>query len=185
MKPVLREIAITLLIVLVFLGTRFVVQKYIVTNTEIKSGSMQPTLSIGERLFINDLAYKFGHLPQRGDIIVFIPPKSLNADMDYIKRIIGLPGEVVEITGGNVYIHKTDGTVIKLDEPYIAALPGYTYTSPTIPADNYFVMGDNRNNSGDSHTGYTVPIGNIVGRAWWVTWPFSKFGTAPNYKLPE
>ena len=186
MKSVLREIAITLLIALAFfLGNRFVVQKYIVTNTEVKSGSMLPTLSIGERLYINDLAYKFGHQPQRGDIIVFIPPKWLNSDTDYIKRIIGLPGEVVEITGGNVYIHKTDGTAIKLDEPYIAAPPDYTYTSPTIVPDNYFVMGDNRIRSGDSHYGWTVPRSDIMGKAWWVYWPFSKFGLAPNYKLPE
>jgi len=181
MKSVLREIAITLLIALVlFLGIHYSLQ-----NSEVISGSMLPTLSIGERLFINKVAYKFDHLPQRGDIIVFIPPASLNSDGDYIKRIIGLPGEVVEIKDGNVYIHKTGSTVIKLDEPYIAAPPNYTYTSPTIAPDNYFVMGDNRNNSGDSHTGYTVPIGNIVGRAWWAYWPLSKFGAAPNYKLPQ
>jgi signal peptidase I len=146
---------------------------------------MQPTLSIGERLFINKLAYKFGHAPQRGDIIVFIPPASLNSDKDYIKRIIGLPGEIVKIQDGNVYIDNQDGTEIKLDEPYIAAPPSYNYTSPVIPADNYFVMGDNRNNSGDSHLGWTVPRSAIVGRAWWIIWPFSKFGSAPNYKLPQ
>ncbi|RJO61520.1 MAG: signal peptidase I [Dehalococcoidia bacterium] len=179
MKPILREIIVTLLMALVlFLGIHYALQ-----NAEVISGSMLPTLSIGERLFINKLAYKFGHLLQRGDIIVFVPPPQVNSDKDYIKRIIGLPGEVVEITGGNVYIHKTDGTVIKLDEPYITAPADYTYTSPAIAPDNYFVMGDNRNNSGDSHTGWTVPRSNIVGRAWWVTWPFSKFGAAPNYKL--
>jgi len=180
MKSVIREIIITLLMALVmFLGIHSTLQ-----NSEVISGSMQPTLSIGERLFINKLAYKFGHAPQRGDIIVFIPPASLNSDKDYIKRIIGLPGEVVEIQDGSVYIHKTDGTVIKLDEPYIAAPPEYNYTSHIIPPDNYFVMGDNRNNSGDSHLGWTVSRNAIDGRAWWVTWPFSKFGVAPNYKLP-
>jgi signal peptidase I len=157
-----------------------------VQNSEVISGSMLPTLNIGERLFINKLAYKFGRLPQRGDIIVFIPPPTANAnsDNDYIKRIIGLPGEVVEIKDGAVKILKPDGTVLTLNEPYIAAPPNYNYTSPVIPPGNYFVMGDNRNNSGDSHKGWTVPIGNIVGRAWFVTWPFNKFGAAPNYKLP-
>jgi len=179
MKSVLREILITLLIALVpFLGIHYSLQ-----NAEVISGSMQPTLGIGERILINKLAYKFGHAPQRGDIIVFIPPPELNSDKDYIKRIIGLPGEIVEITGGNVYIHKADGTVIQMDEPYIASAPTYSYISPVIPADNYFVMGDNRNNSGDSHLGWTVPRSDIIGRAWWVTRPFSKFGTAPNYKL--
>ena len=181
MKPVLREIAITLLMaVVLFMGIHYTIQ-----NTEVISGSMIPTLSIGERVFIYKLAYKCGHLPQRGDIIVFIPPPSANSDKDYIKRIIGLPGETVKIQDGNVYIDKPDGSKTKLDEPYIAEAPNYTYTSPVIPPGNYFVLGDNRNNSGDSHTGYTVPIGNIVGRAWWVTWPFSKFGAAPNYKLPQ
>ncbi len=181
MGSFLREVFITLLIALVF----FLGINDCVMNSEVRGPSMQPTLSTGERLFINKLAYKFGHLPQRGDIIVFIPPSELNSDKDYIKRIIGLPGEVVEITGGTVYIHKTDGLVIKLDEPYVAAAPTYNYTSPVIPPDNYFVMGDNRNNSSDSHTGWTMSRSNIVGRAWWVIWPFSKFGAAPNYKLPE
>lgn len=181
MKPVIREILITVLIALVlFLGIHYTLQ-----NSEIISGSMEPTLAIGERLLVNKLAYKFGHAPQRGDIIVFIPPPSVNSNDDFIKRIIGLPGEVVEIKNGNVYIHKADGTVIQLDEPYIAAPPDYTYTSPVIPPDNYFVLGDNRNNSADSHTGYTVPLSNIVGKAWLVIWPFSRFGLAPNYKLPQ
>jgi signal peptidase I len=181
MKAILREVAITLLMaVVLFLGIHYTIQ-----NTEVISGSMIPMLSIGERVFIYKLAYKFGHLPQRGDIIVFIPPSSANSDKDYIKRIIGLPGEIVKIQDGNVYIDKPDGSETKLDEPYIAEAPSYTYTSPVVPPSNYFVLGDNRNNSGDSHTGYTVPIGNIVGRAWWVTWPFSKFGAAPNYKLPQ
>jgi len=181
--PVLREIGITLLMALaLFLGIHYTLQ-----NTEVTSGSMLPTLSIGERLFINKLAYKFGSLPERGDIIVFAPPPEADpiSETDYIKRVIGLPGEVVEIKNATVKIHKTDGTIITLDEPYIAAEPYYTYTSPVIPAGNYFVMGDNRNYSGDSHKGWTVPCDNIVGKAWFVTWPFSKSGIAPNYNLPS
>jgi signal peptidase I len=181
MKSVLREIAITLLMALVlFLGIHYTVQ-----NTEVISGSMEPTLSIGERLFINKLAYKFGQTPQRGDIVVFVPPESLGSPLDYIKRIIGLPGEKVQIKDGTVTIIKADGTEFPLTEPYIAELPSYTYTSPVIPANNYFVMGDNRNNSGDSHLGYTVPLSDIVGKGLWVTWPFSKFGAAPNYKFSQ
>jgi signal peptidase I len=181
MKTVIREIIITLLIALVlFLGIHYTVQ-----NSEVISGSMLPTLSIGERLFINKLAYKFGHLPQRGDIIVFIPPPDANADNDYIKRVIGLPGEIVKIQGGNVYIIKPDGTQIELNEPYVMAPADEDYTSGVIPPGQYFVMGDNRNNSSDSRVWGTVPLSSIVGKAWWVTWPFSKFGPAPNYKLPQ
>jgi signal peptidase I len=177
----LREVFITLLIALaLFLGIHYSVQ-----NSEVIGSSMQPTLSIGERILINKLAYKFGHLPQRGDIIVFIPPPEINSDKDYIKRIIGLPGEIVEIKDGSVYIHKTDGSIIQMDEPYIAAPPSDNYTSPIIPPGQYFVMGDNRNNSSDSRGGWTVALDDIVGKAWWVTWPLSKFGAAPNYKLPQ
>jgi signal peptidase I len=180
LKSLLVEIGLTLLIALMlFLGVHSTLQ-----NSEVMSGSMLPTLDIGERLFVNKLAYKFGHMPQRGDIIVFVPPPALESKFDYIKRIIGLPGEVVEIKNGSVYIHKTDSTVITLDEPYLASEPLYNYTSGVITTDNYFVMGDNRNNSGDSHLGWTVLRNDIVGKAWWVIWPFGKFGAAPNYKLP-
>jgi signal peptidase I len=181
-SSVIREIAVTLLMALVL----YMCIHYTVQNSEVVSVSMLPTLSIGERLFVNKLAYRFGGVPQRGDIIVFVPPPEAMpvSDNDYIKRVIGLPGEVVEIKDGLVIIHKTDGTVETLDEPYVAAAPDYNYTSPVILPGNYFVMGDNRNNSGDSHKGWTVPIANIVGKAWWVNWPLSRFGAAPNYKLP-
>lgn len=181
MKSIIREITVTLLMALVlFLGIHYTVQ-----NTQVISGSMEPTLAIGERLFISKLAYKFGHIPQRGDIIVFVPPASLGSPLDYIKRVIGLPGEKVEIKDGTVTIIEPDGSRVPLVEPYIAEPPSYTYTSDVIPANNYFVMGDNRNNSGDSHLGYTVPLKDIVGKGWWVTWPFSKFGAAPNYKFSQ
>ena len=182
MKVILREIAITLVMALVlFLGIHYTVQ-----NTEVISGSMIPTLPVGERLFIYKLAYKFGHTPQRGDIIVFVPPASLGSSDDYIKRVIGLPGEIVKIQGGNVYIdNPTKGTEIELDEPYVAAPVDKDFTSGVIPAGQYFVMGDNRNNSNDSRYWGTVPLDKIVGRAWWVTWPFSKFGPAPNHKFSQ
>jgi len=182
LKNAIREmlIIITFAIVL-FLGINITIQ-----NSVIVSGSMQPTLSVGERVLIYKLAYKFGHSPQRGDIVVFTPPAKVPHDTDYIKRIIGMPGEIVEIKDGEVIIHKPDGSSITLDEPYIAAPPNYYYISPVpIPEDNYFVMGDNRNSSADSHGGWTVTRDSIVGRAFWSFWPFSKFGAAPNYNLPK
>ncbi len=177
MKSVIKEIAFTLLLALaLFLGIRGTLQ-----NSEIISGSMEPTMPIGERVLIYKLAYKFGHMPQRGDVIVFLPPEIAHSDKDFIKRIIGLPGETVLVRDGKVTITKIDGSPITLDEPYIAAPPNYNYGPFTVPADNYFVLGDNRNYSSDSHTGWTVPSSDIVGRAWWVIWPFDRFGTAPNY----
>jgi signal peptidase I len=178
--PIIREIAITLLIALVlFLGIHATLQ-----NSEVTSGSMLPTLSIGERLFVYKLAYKFGHLPQRGDIIVFVPPPAANQDSseDFIKRVIGLPGEIVEVKDGSVIIHKTDGTSVTLEEPCLADTSGSNYISSVIPPGNYFVMGDNRGGSSDSRIWGTVPMSNIVGRAWWVIWPFNRFGAAPNHR---
>jgi signal peptidase I len=182
LKAIIREAVIILLLFSVLLlGMKITLQ-----NSVIISGSMEPTLGVKERILVYKLAYKFGHEPQRGDIIVFTPPEQIHSDMDYIKRIIGLPGEIVEIKDGVVSIHKPDGSTIILDEPYIAAPTKYYYISPEpIPADNYFVMGDNRNNSADSRGGWTVPRNNIVGRAFWAFWPFSKFGAAPNYSLPK
>ncbi len=175
-----REILITLAIaIFVYVGINFSLQ-----NAEVLGQSMEPNLHHGERVFINKLAYKLGGEPQRGDIIVFVPPEELASPNDYVKRIIGLPGEVVEIRNGRVYIHKGDGSEVLLDESDYLTQPiiGY-YVSEVIPEDHYFVMGDNRNNSGDSRGGWTVTKSDIVGRAWIVIWPPSQWGTAPNYNL--
>ena len=176
-----REVLVTLAIALVvYLGINFSLQ-----NAEVLGQSMEPNLHHGERVFINKLAYRFGGNPQRGDIIVFVPPKELASENDYVKRIIGLPGERVKTENGHVYIIKPDSTEVLLDESKYVAQPtiGY-YVSDVIPAEHYFVMGDNRNNSGDSRGGWTVPRSDIVGRAWIVIWPPSQWGRAPNYKLP-
>ncbi|MCL2678739.1 MAG: signal peptidase I [Dehalococcoidia bacterium] len=176
-KAAAREIAITLLIALaLFLGIRMTLQ-----NVEVISGSMIPTMPVGERVLIYKLAYKFGHEPQRGDIIVFTPPEQLHSDTDYVKRVIGLPGETITIHSGKVTISKVDGTQITLEEPYVAEPPNYSFGPFTVPEGHYFVMGDNRNKSADSHNGWTVPRENIVGRAWLVIWPWSNFGSTHNY----
>ncbi len=145
---------------------------------------MSPGLVDGERVFISKLAYHFGHTPRRGDIIVFTPPPELGSSVDYIKRIIGLPGEKVEIKNGAVYIHEPGGTVLQLDERAYAVPTSYTYLSDVIPEGRYFVMGDNRAVSEDSHNGWTVPLKDIMGRARFVAWPPREWGRAPNYPLP-
>jgi signal peptidase I len=177
----LREIFITLLVALVlFLGIHYSIQ-----NSEVIGYSMEPNLHNGERVLINKLAYRFGNIPHRGDVIVLIPPGSLNSENDYIKRIIGLPGEKVELRGGKVYIQQADGNVFTLDETYVPNPSMQNYTSDVILPRQYFVMGDNRNNSSDSRGGWTVGLDDIVGKAWVVTWPFSDIGLAPNYALPQ
>ena len=113
--------------------------------------------------------------------MIFHPPNSPKATL--IKRIIGLPGESVEIKMGEVYIHKGD-KVIVLDEPYIVQSTQGNFNGSTIPDEHYFVLGDNRNNSGDSRSGWTVPQENIIGKAWISIWPPDEWGLAPNYSLP-
>jgi len=175
----LREVIITLLIaLLLFLGIHYSIQ-----NSEVIGYSMEPNLHNGERVLINKLAYRFGGTPHRGDVIVLIPPEDLSSENDFIKRVIGLPGEKVELRGGKVYIHQTDGNIFALDEPYVTNPSMRDYISDIIPSGRYFVMGDNRNNSSDSRGGWTVALEDIVGKAWLVTWPPSDIGLAPNYAL--
>ncbi len=176
-KSLLLEfIGILALAVAIFLLVQAVACKAIVDGS-----SMETTLSDGQKILVNKVAYLFSE-PQRGDIIIFDPP--VYSENDYIKRVIGLPGEVVEIKDGTVYIHQTDGTVIALDESaYIVDDPNYTYTSEVIPENCYFVLGDNRNKSGDSHYGWFVSLDEIVGKAWFSYWPISDFGFVLNYSF--
>ena len=124
--------------------------------------SMEPTLSTGQLVVVNKLAYRLGE-PTIGDIVVFYFPR--DPDQEYIKRLIGLPGDQVKIEGGTVYINGQ-----ALDEPYLAIHPNYT-GSWTVPSNQVFVLGDNRNNSSDSHRWGTVPLDYIVGKALVVYWP--------------
>lgn len=143
---------------------------------------MEPNLHEGQRIIISKIVYWF-HEPERGDIIIF--PNPNNPDEEYIKRIIGLPGETVEIKDGVVHIHQANGNTLVLDESeYIDDPASQDYSSDVIPEDEYFVMGDNRNNSYDSRRGWTVPRDKIVGKAWLSIWPLSDWGLAANYSFP-
>ncbi len=180
MKTFLRDFLTTfVLAAIIFFLLNIVI---VVPPSIVISGSMEPTLEIGQRLIIGKIAYTL-HQPRRGDIITFHPPD--NQHGDYIKRIIGLPGESVEIKNGIVYIHKENGNVLTLDEPYITNPARDSFRGGTIPKNGYFVLGDNRNNSGDSRQGWTVPRENIIGKAWLTIWPPGRWGLAPNCRLPE
>ena len=169
MRTLFRDILITLILALViFFLLQFTVQNFIVIGS-----SMQPNFQEGERVVANKVAYKL-HEPERGDVIVFHPPG--NQQEDYIKRVIALPSETIEVKDGVVYV---DG--LPLDEPYIKQPPSYTYTVATVPDNEYFVLGDNRNNSNDSHNGWTVPQQNIMGKVWLTVWPPDEWGAVPNY----
>lgn len=124
--------------------------------------SMEPTLTSGQLVVVNRLAYRLGE-PAIGDIVVFYFPR--DPDQEYIKRLIGLPGDQVVIENGTVYVNGE-----ALDEPYLAIHPSYTGTW-TVPSGQVFVLGDNRNNSSDSHRWGTVPLDYIVGKALLIYWP--------------
>lgn len=139
----------------------------------IPSDSMLPTLHQGDRLLVEKVSYLF-HPPQKGDIVVFEPPQALQnlgyrKDQVFIKRIIGKPGEIVNVSHGKVYINNKP-----LVEDYIAEPPAYELVSTPIPENEFFVMGDNRNDSNDSHVWGFLPKQNIIGRAVFRFWPLSR-----------
>lgn len=144
----------------------------------IPSDSMVPTLQIGDRLVVEKVSYRF-HAPAPGDIVVFDPPTQLQAlgyapDKAFIKRIIGLPKDVVQVQNGKVYLNGE-----ALDEPYIAEPPAYQMPAVRVPEGQYFVMGDNRNNSNDSHVWGFLPQSNIIGRAIFRFFPLDQIGFLP------
>lgn len=126
----------------------------------IPSGSMIPTLEIKDYILVNEFVYRFEE-PKRGDIIVFKPPPEANAgEKEFIKRVIGLPGETVEVQDGKVLVNGEP-----LTEPYVKYLPDYYMAPEAIPEGHLFVMGDNRPSSADSHIWGFVPRQNLIGKA--------------------
>jgi len=168
----------------------FLVINIFSARVRVEGFSMLPTLDNGEYVLISRMAYRLGDF-QRGDIIVFRPPMYPDAPYwqrlfglpgfddnyeDYIKRIIGLPGETVKIANGTVYIND-----VQLIEPYIAAPPDYS-NEWTVPEGQLFVLGDNRNNSADSHAWGFLPEENVLGKALVVYWPFTQFMIIPSHQ---
>jgi len=135
--------------------------------------SMQPTLYEGNIVLVNKLAYKVGQM-KTGDVVVFHAPNS--QDEDFIKRLIGKPGDLVEAKNGKIYVNSTP-----LDEPYIAAEPVYS-GSWQVPEDAIFVLGDNRNQSSDSHSWGFVPLDDLIGKALVVYWPLDKIKVVTHHQ---
>lgn len=151
----------------------FILRSFVVEARQIPSGSMIPTLQIGDRLLVDKITYKFGEL-HRKDIIVFAPPPEAQVGEqknDYIKRIIGLPGDEIQVNNGKVYLNGKE-----LVEPYINQPPTYNYGPSIVPEGELFVMGDNRNNSFDSHAWGFLPQNNVKGRAFFRFWPPNRMG---------
>ncbi|MEA4908750.1 MAG: signal peptidase I [Chloroflexi bacterium] len=137
----------------------------VVARVRVENISMKPTLDPGEFIIVNKLAYRLGDF-QRGDIIIFHFPQ--NVQDDYIKRVIGLPEDVIDVRNGTVHVNGQP-----MDEPYIVTPPEYM-GEWIVPDDTLFVLGDNRNQSSDSHIWGFVPIENVIGRALVVYWPLDK-----------
>ena len=133
----------------------------------VDGSSMEPTLHSGEFVIVNKLTYKLGQ-PEIGDVVVFHYPR--DPEQEYIKRVIGLSGDQVLITDGKVYINGQ-----MLEEDYINSPPAYQATWE-VPEDSLFVLGDNRNNSADSHSWGPVPLNYVVGKAVLVYWPPPDWG---------
>ena len=178
MRTFLREILGALVLAgVIFFTLQITVQSFVIVGP-----SMEPGLQPDQRLLISKIAYAF-HEPERGDVIIFHPPDE--QQVDYIKRIIALPGESVEIEEGIVYIHQ-NGNVYPLDESYIKEPPNHDFRGDIIPEDEYFVLGDNRNNSRDSRDGWTVKREDIIGKAWLLIGLLSgEWGVVPEYPLEE
>jgi signal peptidase I len=168
-----RDVLETLLLAAVI----FVLVNTLTGRYEVQSISMEPTLHEGQYLIVSKFAYWLSPA-QRGDIVVLDPPDH-RSPIPYIKRIIGLPGERVEVRNGRVWI---DG--VALNEPYVSGPVLYERTFE-LKSDEYLVLGDNRNNSSDSHVWGTLPEENLIGKTVFRYWPIDKLGLIPHYVFPE
>lgn len=172
MKSILKELLITSIYILLALGASLLIVRYVGVRTEVNGVSMNDTLQNGENLIVDKISYRFKD-PQRYDIVVF--PFRYEEKTYYIKRIIGLPGETVYIDEtGNIYIN--DELLAESYGREIIQDPGRAAEPIQLGADEYFVMGDNRNNSTDSRS---PRVGNIrrselIGKAWVRIWPLNR-----------
>jgi signal peptidase I len=151
----------------------FLVINALTARVRVEGSSMLPTLQDGNFVLVNRLSYSLGK-PERGDIIVFHFELTRQ---DLIKRVIGLPGDEVRIANGAVFVNG-----VALVEPYIATAPSYDGTW-VVPANNFFVLGDNRNDSSDSHSWGTLPAEKVVGKAVLVYWPFEHWSLLDHVDL--
>jgi signal peptidase I len=152
----------------------FGIRTFVAEARYIPSSSMEPTLEINDRLIIEKVSYRL-HPPKRGDVVVFSPTEALKKQDfkdAFIKRVIGLPGDTVEVKNGKVFVNGKS-----LTENYIEAPPDYHFTPVKVPENQYWVLGDNRNNSYDSHYWGFVPRQNLIGKATVRFWPLNRLGS--------
>ena len=187
MRAVIRELFETIILALLI----FVALQFSIRNYQVDGPSMRPTLEAGEYVLVNKLVYlrvqprglarllpfvdveddqslfPF-HPPQRGDVIIFRFPR--DESRDFVKRVVGIPGDTVEITRGQPLVNGQP-----LDEPYIKHRDSRTLSPVVVPSGHYYVLGDNRRSSDDSRNWGTVPLENVIGRAWISFWPIDRW----------
>lgn len=162
-------------LIVIALCLALLIRTFVAEPRYIPSDSMLPTLQMGDRMVVDKISYRF-QSPETGDIVVFDPPQQLQAmgyakDQAFIKRIIGKPGQTLKIANGKVYLNTQP-----LKEDYIAEPPAYNLGTVKVPEDAFFVMGDNRNDSNDSHVWGFLPKQNIIGHARFRFWPLNRIG---------
>lgn len=163
-----REVLSWIKLIVCAVVLAFIISNFIIVNATVPTGSMKNTIHEGNRMIGFRLSYVFGDI-ERGDVIIFKYPD--DETQNFVKRVIGLPGETIEILGGKVYINDSPSP---LDEPYLFEEPIGDFQKTVIPEDSYFVMGDNRNDSHDSRywssTSF-VDEDKVLGKAVFVYWP--------------
>jgi signal peptidase I len=184
----LLEIAETLVLTLIIF---FVIQTFVAQPYKVQQQSMEHTLEPDQYVLVDKLTPRFDTY-KRGDIVVFTPPAAWAPEdgTPFIKRVIGLGGDTIEVRDGSVYVNGT-----KINEPYLyAASPGGSPQPTTVSGDasrwvvadgDLFLMGDHRENSQDSRTFGEVPVSQVIGRAWLRYWPLNVFGILPTPTYPE
>lgn len=160
---------------IIIVGSAFclslLLQHFVFEARSIPTGSMLPTIQIDQRILVNKFIYRFKE-PERGDIIVFTPPINTGDDKEYIKRVIGLPGDKIEIKNGLLYLN--DRILL---ENYINEKIDYSFGPVQVPENSLFVLGDNRNESYDSHAWTEwLTLNHVNGMAFFTYWPFQQLG---------
>ena len=170
-----RQFRENLQIVVIALVLALIIRGFVAEPRFIPSESMLPTLEVGDRLVVEKISYHF-RAPAIGEIVVFDPPQQLQLqgyakDQAFIKRVIGTPGQIIQVKDGKVYRNH-----VPLQEGYIAEPPDYQMQAVQVPEGHLFVMGDNRNNSRDSHAWGFLPQQNVIGHACFRFWPLKRMG---------
>jgi signal peptidase I len=171
----LRTFLIETIETIILAAVLFVVINTFTARIRVDGPSMEPSFYHNDHVIVNRWAYKLGDI-ERGDVVVFPFPHL--PDEDFIKRVIGLPGDKIEVFNGIVYVND-----YPIEEPYVMASPTRDYMERFVPEGMVFVMGDNRNNSSDSREWGFLSIDDIIGKAIFVYWPITGFGVVEHYDV--